>query len=143
MPTVTRSERVPHTAAQMFDLVNDIEAYPEFLHWCRGARVEARTETAVEATLEVGIGGVSKRFTTRNTLDPPHSITLGLVSGPFRRLDGAWTFEDWPDGGSQVSLSLEFEISQSPLSMVFSAVFEEVARSQVSAFVRRAEHQYA
>jgi len=126
----------------MFDLVNDVEAYPEFLHWCRGARVEASGEGTVDAALDIGLGGFYETFKTRNTLDRPHRIGITLKSGPLRRLEGAWKFADSADGGADVELVLDYEVSHSPLGVVFAMVFEEVARSQMKAFVRRAEHVY-
>lgn len=142
MRSIRRSARVPYTAAQMFDLVNDVEAYPQFLHWCRGARIERRDGATIEAVLDIGISGIHKSFRTRNTLQAPDAIEIELVSGPFRRLDGKWAFEDLDDGGSKVSLLLEFEVVASPLSMIFSTVFEELARSQMNAFVDRARELY-
>lgn len=138
MRNVRRGARVPYTAAQMFDLVNDVEAYPEFLHWCRGARIEGKEGDTIEAVLDIGVGAIHKHFRTRNTLEPPRSIEIELVSGPFRHLDGKWSFEDLDEGGSQVLLELEFEVAPSPLGMLFSAVFEELVRSQMNAFIERA-----
>lgn len=142
MRSIERSARVPHTAAQMFDLVNDVESYPKFLHWCRGATIMHREGDVVEAELDIGISGIHKSFRTRNTLRPPSEIEIELVSGPFRHLDGKWRFEDLDAGGSEVSLVLEFEVAMSPLSMIFSTVFEELARSQMNAFIERARHVY-
>ncbi len=142
MPTIQRSARVPYKGAQMFDLVSDVEAYPQFLHWCRGAKVVRSGDGFVEARLDIGIRGIYKSFTTRNTLERPERLTIELVSGPFRRLNGAWRFEDLEEGGSQVSLSLTFEVAASPLAMVFSMVFEELARQQMTAFVQRAHKIY-
>lgn len=133
---------MPYTAEQMFDLVNDIEAYPEFLHWVRDARVEERGDGYMKATLDIGISGIHKSFTTLNTFDRPHRLDIELVSGPFRHLDGLWEFEDVGDGECHVSVTLSFEVIASPLSMVFSMVFEELVRAQVAAFVQRAEALY-
>jgi ribosome-associated toxin RatA of RatAB toxin-antitoxin module len=126
----------------MYDLVNDVESYPKFLHWCPGARVTKRGEDFIEASVDVGLGGIRKRFATRNQLEPPHKIVVRLVSGPFRRLDGAWRFESLADGGCRISLDLDFAVSVSPLAVVFSAVFEEIARSQMNAFLERAREIY-
>ncbi|HEU4618534.1 MAG TPA: type II toxin-antitoxin system RatA family toxin [Gammaproteobacteria bacterium] len=142
MPRIYRSARVPYAAAQMFDLVNDVEAYPEFLQWCRGARINRRGEGYIEATLDIGVGGIHKSFTTRNVFERPRRLVIDLISGPFRHLDGVWEFEDLDEGGSEVSLSLTFEVIRSPLSVVFSMVFEELARQQMAAFVHRADALY-
>lgn len=126
----------------MYDLVNDVEAYPEFLHWCRGARIIRREADALEAELDIGFRGIHKSFRTRNAQDPPRRIDISLVSGPFRKLDGCWTFEDVDGSGSVVTLDLEFDVASSPLSYMFSAVFEELVRQQMGAFVKRAERVY-
>ena len=114
MPTVKRSARVPYTTEQMFDLVNDIEQYPKFLHWCRGARIDLKQGNTVEATLDIGVLGFHQSFRTRNTLERPKRIGIDLVSGPFRRLRGEWRFVAAPDGGSDISLTLAFEVTMSP-----------------------------
>ena len=142
MPTVQRSARVPYTTEQMFDLVNDIERYPEFLHWCRGARVDAVQGSTIEATLDIGALGFHQSFRTRNTLKRPERIGIDLVSGPFRRLRGEWRFVPGPDGGADVSLALTFEVTVSPFGIVFAKVFEELAASQMTAFVGRAKKIY-
>ena len=143
MPTVKRSARVPYTTEQMFDLVNDIEQYPEFLHWCRGARIDLEQGNTVEATLDIGVLGFQQSFRTRNTLRRPDSIGIDLVSGPFRRLRGEWRFVAATDRGCDISLALTFEVTPSPFGLVFTRVFEELAGSQMTAFVARAKAVYA
>jgi ribosome-associated toxin RatA of RatAB toxin-antitoxin module len=138
LPTVQRSSRVGYSAEQMFDLVNDVQKYPEFLHWCRGARIDLRQGNTVEATLDIGVLGFQRSFRTRNTLRRPNRISIELVSGPFRRLRGEWKFADLAAGGSEVSLSLAFEVTVSPFGVVFSKVFEELAGAQMEAFIARA-----
>jgi ribosome-associated toxin RatA of RatAB toxin-antitoxin module len=139
---VKRSARVPYTTEQMFDLVNDIEQYPKFLHWCRGARIGLKQGNTVEATLDIGVLGFHQSFRTRNTLERPHRIGIDLVSGPFRRLRGEWRFVAAPDGGSDISLTLAFEVTLSPFGAVFAKVFEELAAAQMTAFTERAGKIY-
>lgn len=138
---------MPHSALQMFELVNDVPAYPQFLHWCRSATIEDRREDEIVASIDIGLAGLHKRFTTRNRLtrptqDTPGRIDLELVSGPFRRLRGAWIFEDLAAGGSRVSLELDYELGHSPLRIIFSPLFEEIARTQMDAFIERADAVY-
>jgi ribosome-associated toxin RatA of RatAB toxin-antitoxin module len=121
----------------MFDLVNDVDRYPQFLHWCRGARVNSRSGSTIEATIDIGILGFQQSFRTRNTLIRPERIGIELVSGPFRRLRGEWRFAQ-TEKGSDVSLSLAFEVTMSPFGAVFARVFEELAGSQMNAFIARA-----
>lgn len=142
MPTIQRSQRVPYTAAQMFDLVNDVEAYPEFVYGVHAARIEEQDHESMLATVDIGIKGIHKSFTTRNTFERPRRLNIELVSGPFRHLDGLWEFEDVGEQESEVSVTLTFEVMRSPLSFVFSMVFEELVRAQVTAFVERARAVY-
>jgi ribosome-associated toxin RatA of RatAB toxin-antitoxin module len=142
LPTVKRNARVPYTTEQMFDLVNDVESYPRFLHWCKGAHIDARHGTTIEATLEIGVLGFQQRFRTRNTLQRPDRIGIDLVSGPFRRLRGEWRFVPRPEGGAEISLTLTFEVTLSPFGIVFAKVFEELAASQMTAFIGRAKKVY-
>ena len=142
MSTVKRSASVTYTPEQMFDLVNDVEAYPKFLHWCRAARIESRYGSTLEATLEIGVLGFHQSFRTRNTVQRPERIGIDLVSGPFRRLRGEWRFVAAPNGGADVSLSLAFEVTLSPFGAVFAKVFEELAGAQMAAFVARAAAVY-
>ena len=126
----------------MFELVDDIESYPEFLPWCRHATIQSRSSEVVAATLNIGLGGVNRQFSTRNRLTQSKRIEIELLKGPFRSLDGAWTFEDREDGGSDVGLTLQFDVAHSPFNMVFALLFEEVVRSQVAAFTARAKSFY-
>ncbi len=142
MTTIRKSALVPYTPAQMFALVDDIEAYPEFLPWCKSARVLSRTEDEVRATLELSKGGVEKAFTTCNRLQKNKMIEMRLVEGPFRRLEGFWRFEPLGDAGCKVSLDLEFEFSSRMLGMVVGPVFSQVANSLVDSFQKRAVDVY-
>jgi ribosome-associated toxin RatA of RatAB toxin-antitoxin module len=126
----------------MFDLVNDVESYPRFLHWCRGARIDQRQGNTIEATLEIGALGFQQHFRTRNTLQRPGRIGIELVSGPFRRLRGEWRFDPTQDGAAEISLTLAFEVTLSPFGVVFAKVFEELAVSQMTAFIERAKTIY-
>ncbi len=126
----------------MFDLVNDVEAYPGFLPWCESVSIEHASADRLEATLHVGVGPIRKQFSTRNRLVRPHRIEMELLKGPFRRLTGEWQFDDISGDGCDVVLALDFEMSSLPLKLVFEAVFEELARSQIDAFVTRAGEVY-
>ena len=108
----------------------------------RGARIESRQGSTVEATLEIGVLGFQQRFRTRNTLQRPERIGIDLVSGPFRRLRGEWRFVPTPQRGTDISLTLTFEVTLSPFGVVFAKVFEELAVAQMAAFVNRAKAIY-
>lgn len=139
---IQRSAQVPFSASRMFDLVADIESYPRFLPWCRGARVVPQGDGEVEATLEIAKGPLRKSFTTRNRLHPGRRIDLQLVQGPFRHLEGHWLFEDLGEAGSKVSLELEFDVGGALLRRTLGPVFSEIANTLVDAFCRRARSVY-
>ena len=142
MKKISRSALVPVTAEQMFLLVDDIEAYPDFLPWCSRAEVHSRTDNTVEATLELHRGIIRKSFTTLNEVVPGESIKLELADGPFRYLQGAWTFKGLGDAGSKVSFNLEFEFDNPMTNIVFAPLFEETCNSLVDMFTQRAIDVY-
>ena len=142
MRKVDRSALVPYRAREMFSLVDDIESYPEFLPWCNDAEVLSRTAETVEATLELQKGSVSKRFTTRNRREEFTAISLTLLNGPFRYLEGSWHFSDLGESGCKVSLQLEFEFESRMLDMLFGSFFESTCNSLVDAFTHRAQAVY-
>lgn len=142
MARIQRSATVPYTPEQMFALVNDIEAYPEFLPWCRSARVLGQGDDWIRARLEMAKGALHRSFTTRNTLDHPRQIRIELEDGPFRKLEGDWHFDRTDAGGCRVSLDLEFEFAGRMLSAVAGPVFSQIASNLVDAFRRRAEQLY-
>ena len=138
MRRIDRSALVPYTAEEMFVIVDDVAAYPEFLPWCTAADEHCRSAEMVEATLELQKGAVSKSFTTRNTRHPFSAIDLALVGGPFRHLSGGWRFKDLGAGGCKVSLNLEFEFESKLVDMMFGSFFEDICNSLVDAFSKRA-----
>jgi ribosome-associated toxin RatA of RatAB toxin-antitoxin module len=122
----------------MFVLVDEVEAYPDFLPWCNSAVVDSRSDNIVEATLELQKGSVSKTFTTRNVNREFESIDLALVRGPFKHLSGGWRFKDLGEAGSKVSLDMEFEFKSRVVDVVFGSFFEETCNALVDAFSKRA-----
>lgn len=126
----------------MFALVNDIESYPVFLPWCGAAAVHERDEDVVEATLTLERGGISKSFTTLNTLRQNEAIDLALLGGPFRHLNGGWRFQQLGDDGCKVTLDLEFEFENLVTDLTFGHFFEVICNSLVDAFTQRAKTIY-
>lgn len=131
-----------YSAQQMFDLINDIEAYPQFMDGCTGARILARGDDWVEARLELSKAGVSQSFVTRNQLQPPLSMTLNLVDGPFKYLRGEWRFSPLGDNACKVSFTLEFELQNRLLGLAVGKLFEAVSNRQVDALCARAKALY-
>ena len=142
MREVNRSALTPYSPAQMFALVEDIERYPEFLPWVVRAELLERREQEVVGRLEMHRAGVSEKFTTRNVLDPPREITLHLVSGPFRILEGRWTFENIADRGTRVNLMVRFEFTSSVLALLLTRSFEKNCTELLNAFLNRARKMY-
>ncbi|MEM7765375.1 MAG: type II toxin-antitoxin system RatA family toxin [Pseudomonadota bacterium] len=143
MQRVRRSALVGFSATQMFDLVDDVAAYPEFLPWCSNAVEHERDESEVRATLELNKGGVSKQFTTRNVRARGESLEMQLLDGPFSHLHGVWQFEPMGEEGSKVSLNIDFEFSNMMVGLMFGGFFEQTCNSLVDAFIRRAHDVYA
>lgn len=126
----------------MFDLVNDIEAYPEFLPWCSGSRIIKREGSIVEAEVMVSKGGFKKSFSTRNLNEEDRKITVALLEGPFSSLEGVWEFIPLREDASKISLDLEFEMSGKLASLAFGAVFNQICNTMVSSFTTRAKQVY-
>lgn len=139
MTRVERSALVGYSPWQMFELVRDVASYPQFLSWCSAASVEKEEDDAQLAGLEIRLAGITRQFRTRNTLRPPHRIDMALVSGPFRELEGAWTFDPVGESGCRVGLVLAFEFSSRLLSGALERGFARVADRLVDDFCRRAE----
>lgn len=142
MTTIKRSALVAYTARQMFELVNSIEEYPRFLPWCHSSHIIDRTDTEVEASLEIAWSGIHKSFITRNHLYPDERIDITLVKGPFRRLEGHWRFIALGEHGCKITLDLEFELAGHFLDVVFEPIFHRIANSLVDAFCKRAGDIY-
>jgi ribosome-associated toxin RatA of RatAB toxin-antitoxin module len=143
MTLVQKSALVRFSAKQMFDLVNDIESYPEFLPWCSASRILKREGDIVEAELTISKGGFKKSFSTRNTIDPGGKITVSLLEGPFTYLEGVWNFMPLREDASKISLDLEFEMPGVLASLAFGTVFNQICNTMVASFTERAKAVYA
>nr|WP_281413078.1 type II toxin-antitoxin system RatA family toxin [Marivibrio halodurans] len=133
---------MPYGPDQMFELVADVGRYPEFLPWCRGARVRERTDTLVVADLIVGFKGITERFTSRVSLDRANrSIDVEYQDGPFKYLENHWEFHE-REGGCLVDFYVDFEFRSRFLQTMIGAVFTEAVRRMVNAFEARARQLY-
>jgi ribosome-associated toxin RatA of RatAB toxin-antitoxin module len=142
MTLVQKSALVKYSAQQMFDLVNDIESYPQFLPWCSGSRIIKREDDVVEAELMISKGGFKKSFSTRNSINKDESITVSLLDGPFSYLEGVWSFLPLREDASKISLDLEFEMSGVLANLAFGAVFNQICNTMVASFTERAKAVY-
>ena len=151
MPKFETRRRVPHTARQMYDLVADVERYPQFLPLCNGLRVRSRTPTGdggevLLAAMEVGFGAIRERFTSRVTLEPAAlRILSAYVDGPFRHMDNRWTFIDASDaaGSSDVVFYIDYEFKSTLLKILMGNMFDVAFRRFTDAFEKRAKAVYA
>ncbi len=138
MAMVEKSVLVGHPASELFRLVDDVARYPEFLPWCGGAETLPLEDGSVRATLHIRYHGIRQSFTTENRRQPPDSIEIRLVSGPFRHLDGHWRFIPLGDAGCKVVFRLHYEFSSRLLEKLVGPVFHHIANTFVDAFVKRA-----
>ena len=139
MPSIEKSALVSYSAEQMFNLVNDIDSYPEFVPGCADSRVVEQNGDYKVASLQISKAGIQKTFTTRNRLVKPERIDMELVDGPFKKLTGGWVFKPLSDDACKVELKLDFEFSSRLLGMAFGKIFSEVTSRMVDVFVKRAD----
>lgn len=139
---VQKSALVKFSAQQMFDLVDDIESYPQFLPWCSGSRILRREADIVDGEIQISKAGFQKSFATRNRLDRTGKIYLSLLEGPFSSLEGVWNFLPLRADASKISLDLEFEIAGKLAGLAFGPVFNQICNTMVSSFTQRAKAIY-
>ena len=142
MALVRKSALLPFSAQQLYDLVEDFESYPQFLPWCKSARLISRDRQELCAELEVARMGIRQKFSTCNRLQPPESMDIALKHGPFKRLHGGWRFNALAPDACRIELDLEFEFSGRLIDTAFGAVFNQVANTLVDAFCKRAHEVY-
>lgn len=142
MIEIRRSALVKYSPVQMFDLVNEVEAYPKRFPWCVGAEILERQDDALVARLDLKFAGFRQSFTTRNTIDPPHRLQLSLVDGPFRSLEGVWNFLALGDSGCKVTLALDFDYASRLGGAALKLGFQGLAGRMVDDFCREAERVY-
>ncbi|MDG3087292.1 SRPBCC family protein [Vibrio hannami] len=142
MPQVRRSALVSYSAEQMYDLVNDVSRYPEFLPGCSGSKILKSDDNQMIASVDVAKAGIKKTFTTSNTLESSSAILMELVDGPFKSLKGGWYFTELDEAACKVELKLDFEFSSKLVEMAFGKVFSELTNNMVSAFTNRAKQVY-
>lgn len=141
MPTFANRVEVPYRPDQLFDLVADVDRYPEFLPWCAHAHVRTRQEQELLADLTIRFGPFRESFTSRVALDRPGRIRARYENGPFRFLNNQWVFTPRADG-AQVDFWVDFEFRSRMLQAAIGPVFSEAVKRMVSAFLKRARDVY-
>lgn len=139
---IQRSALLPYPAQALFDLVNDVASYPQFLPWCSASEVLEVSETHMLASLEVAKGGIGQRFVTRNVLLPGQRIEMNLQEGPFTSLNGVWEFKALGDKACKISLDLTFDYAGPLVRATLGPLFNQAANTMVDAFCQRAKQLY-
>lgn len=143
MEHVIKSATLPYTAQSMYDLVNDITNYPEFLPWCQAAKIIERHDHEITASLTLSKGGVHKSFTTRNELTPHKQIEMHLVNGPFKHLHGLWQFTETDASHCHIQVDLSYAFDSRIIAMMIGPVFGHIANTLLQAFIDRAHELHA
>jgi ribosome-associated toxin RatA of RatAB toxin-antitoxin module len=142
MHHISKSAIVPYTPQQMFELVNNIDDYSQFLNWCDSSSILNQSDDQITASVQINQGGLKQSFSTLNTLTPYKSIEMQLLDGPFDELSGEWRFETLGKNASKVHLTLQFKFKSMLIDMALSPIFKSIANSQLDAFVARAKYIY-
>ncbi len=148
MPQFSTKRRVPHSASNMFDLVADVEKYPEFVPMCSAMHVRSRTDkgegvVVMVAAMTVAYKMIHQTFTSRATLDRPHlKILVEYLDGPFRRMQNRWAFRATGDDACEVEFFIDYEFRSRALAMMMGALFDTVFRRMALAFEQRADKVY-
>ena len=139
MTIINQSALLPYSARQLFDLVNDIESYPEFMDGCIDAEILSKTAQEVTARLVLGKAGLRYTFTTCNALNTPSRMTMALVEGPFKKFSATWDFKVLNQTACKISLKMEFEFSSGLVNAAMKSLFDSTSRNLVNAICQRAE----
>lgn len=142
MTRINRSALVAYSDRQMFDLVNDIEAYPQYMTGVKSVQILDRQADVIAAKLVLSKGPLNQSFATRNQLLAPSSMKMELLEGPFKSFSGNWSFKALSEDACKVTLELEFEFNNRLLAMAAGPMFEKVTAQQVEALCQRAEQVY-
>ncbi|MFQ5958149.1 MAG: type II toxin-antitoxin system RatA family toxin [Alphaproteobacteria bacterium] len=142
MPTHAEKRVLPYAPEQMFDLVADVERYPDFLPWCRAARITRREGDVLWSDMVIGFKMVREHFSSKVTLRRPDAIDVQYLTGPMHYLNNHWSFAARPDGGCQIDFYIDFEFRSALLQRLIGVLFNEAVRRMVGAFEARARALY-
>ncbi len=142
MPTIQRSALMPYSSQAMFEIVNNVRAYPDFLPWCGGVKVLSEDDNLMEASILMKKGPLNHWFSTRNSLLKFQRIDMLLIDGPFKKLDGSWQFLALDDESCKVEFKLDFEFSSGLTSKLLTPIFSQIASTMVDSFCARAREVY-
>ncbi|MFQ6333307.1 type II toxin-antitoxin system RatA family toxin [Methylophilus sp. 3sh_L] len=138
MAQVEKTVLVMHSCEAMFQLVDAVETYADFLPWCGGSQVIERTDTVTQATIHIRYHGIQQHFTTRNLKQFPHRMEITLVDGPFKQLSGHWHFIPLREDACKIEFKLEYVFANSLIERIIAPVFSHIANTFVDSFVKQA-----
>jgi ribosome-associated toxin RatA of RatAB toxin-antitoxin module len=142
MATVKKLVLIEFTPQQMFELVDRVENYPQFLPWCGGTELLDRNDAITRARLHINYHGIKSDFSTENDKVFPTHMLIKLVEGPFHHLEGTWDFTALGDRACKVDFTLHYEFSSKLIEKAVGPVFSHIANTFVDSFVKRAEQVY-
>jgi coenzyme Q-binding protein COQ10 len=142
MPTHAEKRLLPYTPEKLYNLVSDVEKYPDFLPWCIALRVRSREVKIINADMIIGFKVFREKFSTRVTLNPPRRIDVEYLDGPFKYLNNHWIFKPIDDGACEIDFYVDFEFKSILLQKAIGAVFNEAVQKMINAFEARAHRIY-
>jgi len=141
MHNIHKSAIVLHTAQKMFQLVDSVENYPQFLPWCGSTQIIERDNNKTIASIEINYKGIRQTFTTENTKKQNQEMMIKLIDGPFKSLSGEWMFKNLDKDSCQIELKLEYNFSNVILDKLISPVFNMIANTFIDEFIKEANRR--
>ena len=138
MHNIHKSAIVLHPAQKIFQLVDSVENYPQFLPWCGSTQIIERDNDKTIASIEINYKGIRQTFTTENTKKQNQEMIIKLIDGPFKSLSGEWMFKNLDKDSCQIELKLEYEFSNVILEKLISPVFNMIANTFIDEFIKEA-----
>ncbi|KAA0446001.1 MAG: type II toxin-antitoxin system RatA family toxin [Candidatus Thioglobus sp.] len=142
MHQISKSAIVTYSSSQMYQLINQIGDYPQFLNWCSAASILNKTEEQIVASITINKSAFNQTFTTINSLSANKRIDIQLKDGPFEQLQGSWIFTKLGDNACKINLELQFSFASKLMDITIAPIFTTIANAQLDAFVERAKKIY-
>ena len=141
MVSIKKSALVLYSREEMFNLVDSVEDYPDFLPWCGGTEVLTKTSKVTKASIKINFRGVKQTFTTENNKNAPEKMIIKLINGPFKELSGEWRFLELDKDACRIELELHYQFSNIILEKLISPVFNIIANTFIDNFVKEANRR--
>ncbi|GKT11218.1 MAG: hypothetical protein ISEC1_P0181 [Thiomicrorhabdus sp.] len=142
MKKIARTALLPYSAQQMFDIVNNVVAYPDFLPWCGQSEVFSESSSEMVASVTIAKAGIKQAFQTQNHLVSGERIEMTLIDGPFKELRGEWVFKVLDTDACKIQFEVEFEVNSGLLNAAIGPIFEHISTTLVDSFCERAKQVY-